>query len=104
MKQKIYNFFFKDGWLTKNGSRFFFWMGWVFMLLPLWLATHRLMNFYFAFLLFCIGVVMGLVDGYEGKAKQFGYQAPFTNDPLGWRKAKQSYEEKDKAMEKEKQP
>jgi hypothetical protein len=38
-----------------------------------------------------IGSAISLFGSYEGKAKQFGFQAPFTNDPLGWRKAKKTY-------------
>lgn len=39
-----------------------------------------------------IGTTISLIDSYEAKAKQFEFTAPFTNDPIGWRKAKETYE------------
>jgi len=92
MKQLLFDYFFKDGWLTKRGRWTCFILGWLLMLGPLWLATIGVLSFFIAFLIFCVGLVFGLANGYEGKAKLFGYQAPFTNDPLGWRKAKKSYQ------------
>lgn len=40
-----------------------------------------------------LGGALGYVGAYGGLAKTFGFPAPFTNDPLGWRKAKKSYEQ-----------
>lgn len=92
MKQLVLEYFFKDGWLTKRGRWTCFTLGWVLMLGPLWLATIGILSFSIAFLLFCIGLVFGLANAYEGRAKLFGYQAPFTSDPIGWQKAKKSYQ------------
>jgi len=41
--------------------------------------------------LMLVGGALSYAAAYGGLAKKFGFQAPFTNDPLGWRKAKQSY-------------
>lgn len=38
-----------------------------------------------------VGGALGYVGAYGGLAKKFGLEAPFTNDPLGWREAKKSY-------------
>jgi len=43
--------------------------------------------------LMSVGCVLGYVGAYGGLAKTFGFSAPFTNDPLGWRKAKKTYQE-----------
>lgn len=40
----------------------------------------------------CLGLVMIGLSGYEANASALGLPPPFTRDPLGWRKAKQSYE------------
>jgi hypothetical protein len=47
-------------------------------------------------LLISFGVVVSYIGICGRQAKQFGFQAPFTNDPLGWRKAKESYKAEDK--------
>lgn len=41
----------------------------------------------------CIGFVLVSLVTYSNKAESLGLPPPFTNDPLGWRKAKQSYKE-----------
>ena len=42
-----------------------------------------------------VGLSIGLsvmgIGGYSGRAKALGLPPPFTSDPLGWRKAKDSY-------------
>ena len=38
----------------------------------------------------CVGATVGYFGAYSGLARKFGF-SPFTNDPLGWRKAKESY-------------
>jgi hypothetical protein len=43
-------------------------------------------------LLAVIATVLGLCGAWGGLSNQWG-APPFTNDPLGWRKAKQSYKE-----------
>ena len=37
------------------------------------------------------GGALGYLGAYGGLAKTFGFSAPFTRDPLGWRAAKKSY-------------
>jgi hypothetical protein len=91
MITSILGFFVQNGWLTRRGKWILFCSGWVFMLLPFWLVNREVISFLSAFFIFCLGSVFGLVLAYDGKAKQFGYSAPFTNDPLGWRAAKKSY-------------
>jgi len=44
----------------------------------------------YCLVLTCIGSVVSLIGSYEAKARQFGFQAPFANDPLGWRAAKKA--------------
>jgi len=44
-----------------------------------------------------LGISVGLgcmaVAGFSGRAHALGLPPPFTNDPLGWRKAKATYEQ-----------
>jgi hypothetical protein len=46
--------------------------------------------FWLIYALFCMGAVFGAISAYSGR---FGLRS-FTNDPLGWRKAKESYVKK----------
>ena len=46
-------------------------------------------------LLMCIGVILGYTAAYGGLARKMGIPPPFTNDPLGWRKAKDTYKSED---------
>lgn len=85
------SFFVQKGWLTKNGDRILTMGCLVFIGIPLWLIYTNRINALLGFFLILVGIFLGAVVGYEGKAKQFGFEAPFTNDPLGWRKAKESY-------------
>jgi hypothetical protein len=39
-----------------------------------------------------IGLGCIAIAGYSGQAYALGLPPPFTNDPLGWRKAKATYE------------
>jgi hypothetical protein len=88
---KFWFFFVKDGWLTKNGDRVLTSISLILICTSIWLIHEDRINSWIGFALITLGSVLGLLVGYEGKAKQFGYQAPFTNDPLGWREAKKSY-------------
>ena len=47
----------------------------------------------------CIGVVFVGIGGYSARAKALGLPPPFTSDPLGWRKAKESYKTKEETEE-----
>ncbi len=40
-----------------------------------------------------LGIGVAAVGGFSGRAAAIESPPPFTNDPLGWRKAKQSYKE-----------
>ena len=80
-------FFAPDGWLTPKGDLVITFTGWLLMLGPWFLPIP----FWLTYTLFCIGLVLGAYIGYEGQAKQAGYPPPFKKDPLGWRKAKESY-------------
>lgn len=91
-KNKLIDFFVKEGWLTKKGDRILTIASLLLIGIPLWLIYKDLIDPRIGFVLLLLGIFLGAIVGYEGKAKQFGFQAPFTNDPLGWRKAKKSYE------------
>lgn len=50
-----------------------------------------------------VGLALAGIGGISGRASALDLPPPFTNDPLGWRKAKKSYEIKedsDKASKK----
>jgi hypothetical protein len=93
MRNKAWSFFVKDGWLTKKGGGVLTIASLALIVVPLWLIYENYLNGKIGLILLGIGSVLGAVVGYEGKAKQSGFLAPFTNDPLGWRKAKQSYQQ-----------
>lgn len=78
LKEKILNIMDLVGLGTIFATAYFFekWEGWLFWLLML------------------SGAAIAKVSAYGGLAEKFGYK-PFTNDPLGWRKAKESYLNKD---------
>jgi hypothetical protein len=89
---KIWSFFVKNGWLTKNGDRVLTAGCLLFIGIPLWLIYEDKVNTIAGLFFLFVGIFLGAIVGYEGKAKQFGFEAPFTNDPLGWRKAKETYQ------------
>jgi hypothetical protein len=39
-----------------------------------------------------VGLGLAAIGGFSGRAKALGLPPPFTNDPLGWRAAKKSYD------------
>lgn len=39
----------------------------------------------------CVGITIAATGGFSGRANALEVPPPFTNDPLGWRKAKESY-------------
>ncbi len=96
---KLWSFFVKHGWLTKNGDRVLTSVSLLLICGSVWLIHEDKINAWVGFTLITLGSVIGLLVGYEGKAKQFGYKAPFTNDPLGWREAKKSYQSDSAAQE-----
>lgn len=81
--------FLSDGHLTENGTNLLGVVGMV-ILFSVAYFFDQWSGFWF-WILALIGGGLGYVGAYGGLAKKFGFQAPFTNDPLGWRKAKESY-------------
>ncbi len=43
------------------------------------------------FLGLCLGLAIAAIGGFSGRAHALELPSPFTNDPLSWRKAKESY-------------
>jgi hypothetical protein len=79
--------FLKGGWFTLLGSFLCFFSGLAMIGLVLWIEPQRVIS------LIGLGsgtVLVGLA-GYEARARALKLQPPFTGDPLGWRKAKESY-------------
>jgi hypothetical protein len=83
----FFRFFFKDGRATWYGS----WTGIIGSILVMYGVIHfRLNNVFGWFLLIAAWIVL-MVFGLSGRSEALGLK-PFTNDPLGWRKAKKSYQ------------
>jgi hypothetical protein len=91
MKRKVQllHLLLADGKLTGLGAVLLFLLGISIMLgavvyLPTlgtrWLGTS-------------LGLGCMALAGYSGRAKALGLPPPFTNDPLGWRQAKATYEQ-----------
>ncbi len=78
--------FIKDGYLTKWFSNFLFLGGLGGMSL-----AFIFLNGWMFYLALVIGLVIASISSFEAKARVLGLK-PFTNDPLGWRAAKASYE------------
>ena len=76
-----------DGWFTAHWGSVFSIGGLLLAALPWFFSLHIGL----CLILTLVGSAVSLLGSYEAKAKQFDFQAPFTNDPLGWRKAKESY-------------
>ncbi len=83
-----FKIFTQSGWFSKHWGAAFSFGGLFLALLPWFLDG---VNVGVSVVITCIGSAISLLGSYEAKAKQFGFQAPFTNDPLGWRKAKKTY-------------
>lgn len=49
-------------------------------------------------ILICAATVLSAAGAWGGLAEQWGYK-PLTNDPLGWRAAKKSYESTDSSTD-----
>jgi hypothetical protein len=84
-------FFLKNGHLTDGGAGLLGILG-VLVLGCVAFFFENWSGFWF-WLLALIGGGLGYVGAYGGLAKKFGFEAPFTNDPLGWRNAKKSYQD-----------
>jgi hypothetical protein len=79
--------FLKDGWFTKIGSFSCLFLGAAIVGLVVWLEPPKMIYIIF---LVSGSVLVGLA-GCEARARALDLQPPFTSDPLGWRKAKESY-------------
>ena len=65
--------------------------------LVVWLEPPKII--YIVFLI--TGLVLVGFAGCEARARALGFEPPFSRDPLGWRKAKESYKtQKDSASKK----
>jgi hypothetical protein len=63
----------------------------LFGLVIIYISLIAAPNIYVLTLGLCIGFVLVSLVTYANKAEALDLPAPFTNDPLGWRKAKESY-------------
>ena len=81
-------FFFKDGKATWYGRL----IGMVGSILVMYAVIHFRLNNVFGWVLLVAAWIFLAVFGLSGRAEAIGLK-PFTNDPLGWRKAKQSYKQ-----------
>lgn len=86
---KLLKFVSASGWFAGWWGAVFSLGGLLVAVVPWFLDVHIGYRLLWTF----VGSAISLLGSYEAKAKQFGYPAPFTNDPLGWRKAKKSYEQ-----------
>lgn len=76
-----------EGWLTRTWGRVFSYGGIAIAVLPWFLEI----DFMYCLLMAVAGSVVSLIASYEAKARLLGLPAPFTRDPIGWRKAKRTY-------------
>lgn len=83
----IKRLFLRDGWFTLLGSFSCFAVGLLIVGSVVWFEPQPIVAM--------VGLITGLpmmgLAGYEARARAIGLQPPFTRDPLGWRKAKESY-------------
>ena len=91
---KWINFFILDGKLTKKGKNIFTVIG-LAAAYGVWYFIGDMSDIRF-WLCVIIGIVFGYGTVWAGWMEKWGYK-PFTNDPLGWRKAKASYRNKESA-------
>lgn len=83
------HFFIKNGNLTPVAHRVFSILG---LLAALGTAFYLDdLTDWRLWLLSMVAIVFGYGSAWAGLMKKWGF-APFTNDPLGWRKAKKSYQ------------
>jgi hypothetical protein len=92
----LIRFFFKDGRATWYGRLIA--MGGSILTIYC-VINFRLNNFFGWFLLIAAWITLAIF-GLSGRSEAIGLK-PFTNDPLGWRKAKKSYKKSDQTEGKE---
>lgn len=90
----LLRFFFKDGRATWYGS----WSAILLSILVICAVIHFRFNNVFGWFLLIAAWITLAVFGLSGRSEAIGLK-PFTNDPLGWRKAKKSYETKEDSDE-----
>lgn len=81
-------------WLVKNG-RLTNLSSFLVVLIPagcIFGVLYFQPNFWMGTILIALGVMVGVIGIGAGAAESVGI-SPFTNDPIGWRKAKKSYEQ-----------
>jgi hypothetical protein len=96
---KTVTFLIVVGELRPSLHGIFSWIG-IFLIFAPWFTDFPTPVIY---ILFLLGVVIGSLGVYSDR---YGHKS-FTNDPLGWRKAKKSYEFEnslDTASDKDNQP
>ena len=82
----LFGFFFKDGRATWYGRLIA--MGG--SILTMYCVIHFRFNNVFGWVLLIASWITLAIFGLSGRSEAIGLK-PFTNDPLGWRKAKKSY-------------
>lgn len=83
--------FIKDGNLTGIAALLSLTLGFLTLFITFKFVTTK----FWAMFGLLLAFLFLLLAGYSGRAKALGLK-PFTNDPLGWRKAKKTYEQKEK--------
>jgi hypothetical protein len=97
------NIFISEGKFTLFGVAFFVVSGFFVVYLSVEFIPWRLGKF----LGLCLGLAIAAVGGFSGRAHALDLPPPFTKDPLGWRKAKESYkspEGTEESVKKDTQP
>jgi hypothetical protein len=90
----IASYFFKQGQVTAWGVIFFLTAGIAVAVI----SVEFLPFVWMRYLGISIGLALMAIGGFGARAGALGFK-PFTNDPLGWRAAKKSYQ--DDAKDKE---
>lgn len=88
---KLFQFFVESGHLTARGADALGVTGVVLIACAAYFFESW-SGFWF-WSLALTGGALGYLGAYGGLAKKMGFSAPFSNDPLGWRAAKKSYNE-----------
>ena len=90
MKNEKFSPVFHQRWPLNNP-------GWVVITLSaavIFCVVHYRLNNFFGWFLLFVSCTLIAIFGVAGRAEALGLK-PFTNDPLGWRKAKESYKADD---------
>lgn len=88
---KLVRMLLENGHLTSRGSDALGVVG----VLMIWGAAYYFQDWsgFWFWAVMLSGGLLGYVGAYAGLARVFGFSAPFSSDPLGWRAAKKSYGE-----------